>query len=413
MIVVQHVAAVPPNDPGELWTFIAPRLVEAGVLDPATTEATAEAVASGIRAWLAANPSKRLLLLLDECDFFLRADADKRFTNVVALRDLMTDASGRFKVVFSGLQHVARYRKLPNQPLSHLPRPLVIQPLDPGSAARLVRRPLHAIGWWISDEQVDRLVTYCACNPSVLQLACGQLVERLRHTDVDGPAPWSVPEDVLDRLLNSPELEHGVKDRLFLTLELDHRYKLLAYLMASVAQAEGLGAAAAPAELRRLAIEHWPEGFQGQNLDDVRALCDELVGLGVFAGDAETGYRMLTPKTVRLFGAEEDITDELLSASETYEPDVTAGAAGSRDDLGDRRFSPLTTSQMADVIGVGATQLRVVVGSAPCRRSWSPKRSLVASTTFLVSRSERSRTGRPGETTWLLPRAITSWSSLT
>lgn len=319
LIVIQHVAAVPPSDPAELWPVLAARLIEADVL-PAGTEGSADAVSAGVRAWLGDNPGRRLLLLLDECDFFLRADASSSFAIVVRLRDLMQYGDGRFEVVFSGLQHVARYRKLPNQPLSHLPQPLVIGPLDAASAAALVRRPLHALGWHISDTQVDRLVTFCACNPSVIHLACGQLLERLHSETVEDLAPWPVPEDVLNELLRSPEVEQGVRDRLFLTLELDHRYKLLAYLMAWRAVTDGLGAAVSPAELRRQAVEDWPEGFAGQNPDDVRALCDELVGLGVFAGDAEAGYRMLSPATVRLFGPGDEITEELISASATYEP---------------------------------------------------------------------------------------------
>ncbi len=371
LVVIQHVAAVPPHDPEELWPVLSSRLIEAGVL-PIGTGGTGDAVAGGIRAWRAANPERRLLLLLDECDFFLRADSGSRFRNVVLLRDLMSDAGGRFKVVFSGLQHVARYRKLPNQPLSHLPQPLVIGPLDPASAANLVQRPLHAIGWNIAEPQVDRIVTFCACNPSVLQLACGQLLERLRRINVTTLAPWEVPDDVLNELLRSPELEKGVRDRLFLTLELDHRYKLLAYLLAWRATSDGLGSSIPTGELRHRAIDYWPEGFVGQNLDDVRALCDELVGLGVFAGDAEAGYRMLSPATVRLFGTLEDITDELLSASESYEPDVTAGAAGHRIAISEGRFSPLTAGQLADVVGQGRTQLRIVVGSRALRADSVP-----------------------------------------
>jgi hypothetical protein len=376
LVVIQNVAAIPPNDPAELWPVLAARLIEAGVLK-AGCEGTADAVASGIRHWLEINPERRLLLLLDECDFFLKADAGSSFHNVVILRDLMSydpagDGGGRFKVVFSGLQHVTRYRKLPNQPLSHLPQPLVIGPLDPSSASRLVSRPMRALGWQISDAQVARIVTYCACNPSVIQLACMQLVDRLRRTPISDLAPWAVPDEILNELLHSPELARGVRDRLFYTLELDHRYKLLAYLVAWRALTEGAGEAASASELRATALEYWPEGFAGQDADDVRALCDELVGLGVFAGDAESGYRMLSPATIRLFGSVDDMASELMTASETYVPDIAAGAAGSRIALGEDRFSPLTAGQLADVVGVGNTQLRVIVGSRALRMESVP-----------------------------------------
>ena len=384
LIVIQDVAAPPRNDPGELWPRLAGRLAEAKVL-AANVAGTADGVCSGIRSWLSTNPHKRLLLMLDESDFFLRADANTGFANVVRLRDTMVDGDGRFKVVFSGLQHVARYRRLPNQPLSHFAAPRVIGPLDPAAASELVRRPLHAIGWSISDPQVDRIVTYCACNPSVIQLACASLLSRLYRQDVSELAPWTVADPVIDELLRSPEVAQGVRDRLFLTLELDHRYKLLAYLLAWRANTHGLGPALPPGELRRLAAEWWPDGFSTQRTDDVRALCDELVGLGVFAGDAETGYRMLSPGTVRLFGDVDEITEELLSANESYEKDRSVGAAGSRMRLtavANDRFSPLTAVQLADVIGAGSTQLRVVVGSRATRVD-AVTQALVAATTRL------------------------------
>ncbi|MDA8286577.1 MAG: hypothetical protein M0Z42_25510 [Actinomycetota bacterium] len=360
LIQIQHIASTPPHDASELWNRLAVRLSEAGVI-PASTEPTPDAVAAGIRTWLQANPERSLLLLLDECDFFLKADAASHFRNVAELRDLMS--RGRFKVVFSGLQHVARYRKLPNQPLSHLPQPLVIGPLDPSSASSLVRRPLRAMGFAITDAQVDRLVTYCACNPSVIQLACKQLVEKLRREPVLGVAPWKVEDDVLNELLSSAELETGVRTRLFYTLDLDHRYKLLAYLVAWRAMTVGLGVPTSVAELKTSAAEYWPEGFAGVDNDDVRSLCDELVGLGVFAGDATVGYRMLSPATVHLFGSEDEIAGQLMEASENYVSDVAAGAGGSRISLGSDRFSPLTADQLSDAVGIGRTQLRIVVGS--------------------------------------------------
>jgi BMFP domain-containing protein YqiC len=361
-VVIQHVAADPQQSASDLWPLLARRLSELKVLDSSVSP-DAEGVCSALRRWLAENTEQRLLLLLDECDLFLRADAEGGFRNVAELRNLMADFGGQFKVVFSGLQHVARYLKLPNQPLSQLPPPVVIGPLDPSSACELIRRPLEALGFAPSDAQIDRLVTYCACNPSVVQLAGMQLVERLRNQPVAGLAPWSIDDRLLNQLLDSAELASGVRDRLFLTLNLDHRYKLLAYLVAFRAINDGLGTVASPTELRTLAFDYWPDGFSSQRPDDIRALCDELVGLGVFAGDADSGYRMLSPAAVRLLGTADEIESELTTAYETYVPDMAVGAAGSRPRIEDTRFSPLVASQLADVVGQGRTQLRIVIGS--------------------------------------------------
>ena len=130
-----------------------------------------------------------------------------------------------------------------------------------------------------------------------------------------------------------------------------------------------------------MATEWWPEGFSSQRTDDVRALCDEMVGLGVFAGDADTGYRMLSPGMVRVFGDIDEITEELLSASDTYEKDRAVGAAGSRmklSPLGQHRYSPLTAAQLADVVGARTTQLRVVVGSRATRIDAVPQALVTA-----------------------------------
>lgn len=361
-VVIQHVAAGPQPSATDLWPLLARRLAEQGVVT-ASVAPNAEGVTSALRQWLSDNRDRRLLLLLDECDLFLRADSEVGFQNVAELRNLMIDFGGRFKVVFSGLQHVARYLKLPNQPLSQLPPPVVVGPLDPSAASDLVRRPLEALGYAPTSAQVDRLVTYCACNPSVIQLAGMQLVDHLRGEPIFGLAPWPIDDRLLDRLLESTELGDGVRDRLFWTLNLDHRYKLLAYLVAYRALTEGLATSASPTELRVQALEFWPDGFTSQRPDDVRALCDELVGLGVFAGDADNGYRMLSPAAVRLFGTDEAIELELMTAHETYVPDMAVGAAGSRLRLGSEHYSPLSAGQLADVIGQGRTQLRVVLGS--------------------------------------------------
>lgn len=367
-IGIQDVAAGANANPGELWPRVAAQLAEVDVL-PATVDPTADGVCAGIRAWLDANERKRLLLMLDECDSFLRADAGNSFANVARLRDTMGGAEGRFKVVFSGLQHVVRYQRLRNQPLTHFAEPLVIGPLEAAAASELVRRPLHAIGWAIDDAQVDRIVTYCACNPSVIQLTCATLIARLNAAPPAEMAPWTVSDEVVNDLLASAEIRRGVRERLDRTLDLDDRYKLLAYMLAWWANTKGLHQAVPPAELRRMALEWWRDGFASEGVHDVRALCDELVGLGVFAGDSDSGYRMLSPGMVRVIGSNEKIDEELVEASQRYVKDTSVGAAGSRMrlSLGDHRYSPLTAVQIADVVGFGATQLRVVVGSRATR----------------------------------------------
>ena len=110
----------------------------------------AEAVHAAVRSWIKADPRRQLLLLLDEADDFLDTDAHgNRFDNVERFRRLMLETERNVKVALAGLHRTARFESLPNQPLSHLGKPVSIGPL----------KPQHAFTW---DKQF-----YCgSCAPS-------------------------------------------------------------------------------------------------------------------------------------------------------------------------------------------------------------------------------------------------------
>ena len=113
----------------------------------------AEAVHDHIVAWTSQPDTDRaLLVLLDEADVFLDADAaHNRFTHVDWCRRITADSQWRAKFVFAGLHRTARFESLPNQPLSHLGRPISIGPLKPQHAFDLLTEPLHAMGFRFAD----------------------------------------------------------------------------------------------------------------------------------------------------------------------------------------------------------------------------------------------------------------------
>ena len=115
--------------PERLWDALWPRLAERGVVPTTAPDPDvdlAQATNDAIQAWLAADRSRSLLVLLDEADAFLEADAagtaETQFTHVHHWREIMLSSDRRAKVVFAGLHRTARFESLPNQPLSHLGR---------------------------------------------------------------------------------------------------------------------------------------------------------------------------------------------------------------------------------------------------------------------------------------------------
>ena len=94
-----------------------------------------------IEDWLNADPNRRLLLLLDECDDFFDADSERGFSQTARLRDLMVRNDRRVKAVFAGLHQVQRFASIPNQPLAHLGQPQVIGPARAPTGVRSSSRP--------------------------------------------------------------------------------------------------------------------------------------------------------------------------------------------------------------------------------------------------------------------------------
>lgn len=88
----------------------------------------------------------------------------------------------------------------------------------------------------------------------------------------------------------------------------------------------------------------WSEGFQGKSTDEIRALLEEMVGLGVLRKTHEGHFALRSPNVVLLLGTEAEIEDQLVRSREAppeYDPGTFRSAL--RNDLSMR--SPLTVQQ--------------------------------------------------------------------
>jgi hypothetical protein len=353
-----------------LWHRLWQELAERGVLSgPLPTPDAAAAVAEGVRHWLGGGTNRALLVLLDETDAFLDADArEGRFPNVDRIRSLMAGTGRRVKFVFAGLHQTARFESLANQPLSHFGRPVSVGPLAAQPAHDLLTRPLAALGFTFADDTVPARVLALANNqPALIQLFGHALLTRLRRDPLppDAPPRTITAEDV-EAVWEDNDLVGQFKSRFDLTLNLDHRYKLIAYFMAHHAYEAGIDAPVTVQELRKQAAEWWPQGFGGIGSDEFRGLLTECVELGVLATDGNS-YRLRTPNVLRLLGGPEDVANTLVEASSTFSlPDTFDGAAYRRP-FGDTPYrSPLTEGQLADILHA-RNQCRLVLGSLATR----------------------------------------------
>lgn len=319
-----------------------------------------------VRSYLESDPGHRVLLLLDECDDFFDADAEARFSNLSRLRELMDATERRFKVVFAGLHQVQRFAAIPNQPLAHLGQPQVIGPLAPQPAFDLLHGPLEALGFDIGDDLAARLMANANYQPLALQLYGRALIEVLRRRPFLGELPTKVLPSDVEAVLGDEALNHQVRQRFELTLRLDPRYRVIAYAVAYRAQVAGHEQPITTEDLRQECQGWWTDGFAQLRPDEFRGLVEEMVGLGVLAA-VPGGWRLRSPNVLRMLGTVQQIEDALVEAeSETPPAGFAAAEARRVINTANRLRSPLSESQLADLLVPGNTRVHIVLGSQAC-----------------------------------------------
>ncbi|MFJ9928517.1 hypothetical protein ACIRU5_21120 [Streptomyces misionensis] len=362
--------------PEALWSVLDRELRTARVLDGPQSRKSrqdiSERVRAGIRAWLDGDSRRRLLILLDECDQFFEADAP-RFDQTKKLKGLGSDTKDRAKVVFAGLHSVQRFSKLAsNGPFGHLAQtPKVIGPLAPQFAAELLVEPMRALGFEFQDmDLVNRVLGYCSYQPFLLQMFGHRLVELMHRKrarrGVEGP-PYQVEVADIEVVESDTGLRDGISAAFKDTLSLDHRYDVIANVLAYHARHYGLEVRLSDAELREECETFWRKGFEQLDTEGFRAYLSEMVGLGVLAPNHDgQGWHLRGPNALRMIGTSHEVDARLLRAEQDCELQESIVQEG-RPELPDGRPAPLTITQLDDLLGERSNQTRVVLGtSATC-----------------------------------------------
>jgi hypothetical protein len=348
--------------PDVLWESISEKLAERGITPPRRTRYPVKNVTTAVTAWLAADASRRLLLLVDECDRFFDADAEIDFVHTTQLRNLMIDTKRRFKAVFAGLHQVQRFAHLPNQPLAgaHLGDQVAVGPLSPMPAYRLMFTPMETLGIrFASDELIHRVLAYCNYQPKLLQLVGEELVKSALNSRRTGP-PYTFTDADLDQVLDSGTVRQRVRDIVHLTLNLDSRYKLIALVVALAACEHGADYTMSTSQLRSECQQWWPQGFAGQGADEFGSLLEEMRDLGVLAV-ADSQWRLRSSNVLRLLGSASSIEEELCSPE--WRTTVTKlSVEQARRPVGGVQISPLTERQMSRLIS-RRVNVRVIAGT--------------------------------------------------
>jgi hypothetical protein len=319
-----------------------------------------------IREWLEKDDRRRILLLLDEADRFLASDGKEEFIRVARIKGLMDRTNRRFKVLFAGLHNVQRTTKQENHPLAHYGDPLCIGPLlangEWRAARALVEEPLASLGFrFESPDLVTRILSQTNYYPNLIQLYCTQL---LRHIisptvvtlDSKTSPPYTITSQHVDEAYQSQELRAQIRYRLMLTLQLDRRYEVIAYAIAYRYLLDGersLVDGFSVSQVREDVLTWWPEGFRTSASEDaIRALLDEMTGLGVLRLVGAGRYTLRSPNVVSLMGTEEEITQALESPREApieYEPASFRSAFRIAESVEQFRRSPLTAQQESEL----------------------------------------------------------------
>ena len=334
------------EQPDQLWIKLRDAFKAHNLIRKSIVARTYNKISGYIRNAMERFPRRRVLVLFDEADHFLDADAPS-FRVVNRLRTLMQDTKLRFKVVFAGLHSVQRFNDIPNQPLAHFGKNLLVGPLKPGPALRLVKEPLETLGYrFVDDTTVFKVLSYTNYHPGLIQYFCHELLRRLQSKVNSSGPPYDVGTQDVEAVYRLRQTQKIIRERLDWTLALDPRYQCIAWAMIyeqketrdSYIRAFGL------TKILELVTDSWPQGFENVDIELLRGLLDEMVGLGILVCNFENRYLLRSPNLVRLMGTQENIEFRLLELSEKSPP--TQSEPNSQHKLiDDALYSSLTLVQ--------------------------------------------------------------------
>jgi hypothetical protein len=369
----------------DVWVSLADKLRElkiAGLDLPAVNSAkpaSVDAMLAALKAFLAAKPGRRLLVLLDEADRFFEQDGRQGagYAETRRLKQLMDETERRFKVVFAGLHNVLRTATTSNQPLGHLNEAVRVGPLmderEIRAAEELITRPVEAAGFEFEDRSlVMRVLAQTNYYPSLIQLYCTQLLRharehKLRRDGASGPR-FRIEEADIESVFSGRPLRDAIRSKFRLTLQLDDRYEVIANAIGLEALATGFDHAHGIEwrKIRQDCATWWPEGFATTSERDFLVLLEEMVQLGVLSeAKSADRFSLRNPNVLLLLGSKQEIENTLQAEREPrieFESTIFRPSLSGRIDNPAR--NPLTYRQLDEVVQTRSSVLLVAATEA-------------------------------------------------
>ena len=315
------------HSPQYLWRVLSEEFHQRGIIRGGIERP--ETIVARVVDWLVENPQRRILLLLDEADAFLEAEAREpargekstQFANVGLLKDLMQRTSRRFKPVFAGLHQVQRFHHISNTPLAHGGHDILVGPLDRREATELVEGPLNALGFTFEDRDlVWRLLAATNYQASLIQIACHHLVEDLRkQRPRPGQPPTVITAAEVDRVLASREVRQRLLERFRWTIGLEHRYLVIALVLGVLGYDDDFSSGHDPDELLWWCRAYWPVGFGDMTSHDFALYLEEMQGLGVLREHTDGTWSFRSPNVVEMLGSRDKLEQELAEGGQRFE----------------------------------------------------------------------------------------------
>lgn len=370
------------QEPAALWTVLAQRLADSGVLSPHPGRAAApDEVIQQVTHWLNSDDGNRLLVLLDEADNFLTADAQAgrgemggEFPTLQRLVGLMAASGRRFKAVLAGLHLVQRFHDSSNTPVAHGGDDILVGPLGSLDAYHLVVDPMNALGYTFeSPDLVWRLLLLTNYQASLVQILCEALVRELSRRDLpEGGGRIVVTGGDVELVYAKREVRDLIVQRFRWTINLDSRYQVIALVVALQSLDSDPGDTFTTGELHEYCELYWPKGFALGVLSDkeFERYLNEMVGLGVLHRQGDL-YGLRSPNIISLLGDRSSLTRELdeaprhLELQYEYNPTMNRRNLGHATELGARR-SPLSDQDIASLLGqdgARGARVKIVTGS--------------------------------------------------
>lgn len=296
-----------------VWQLIYQSAVSSGLVKNAYPS-DADGMVDELRAYFSRDNADALMVCLDEIDLILGLDAANGFRIFRELSGLVNNSNGRFKIVIAGLENVRRFADAPNYPLHQLGSAIQVSIMSPAEALQLIREPLGHLGYeFESPLLVNRILVETNRHPGLIHIYCHELIKTLNARHNRRVGSLTITADDVEQIRKDPSIRQLICDRFDITLNLDLRYKLIAYSLISQSTNSYSASRA------KVVVQEWAPHIFGPMTDaQFEAFLDELCGLGVlqYMRRTEGGkeYALRNANILNLVGGQKDIEDKLLAA---------------------------------------------------------------------------------------------------